>query len=106
MKKRTAKEKVIVPESVGRHIEEEYKKSRDFRKAYDEEVLLLKIAYKITQLRKQRHMSQGELAKMIGTTQQTISRLEDPRNTQVTLHTLARIAMALKARLSIDLIPQ
>src|SRR3989338_4957097 len=106
MKKIEQKKKIITPESISQHVEEQYKKSRDFRKAYDEEVLLLKIAYKITQLRKQRHMSQGELAKMIGTTQQTISRLEDPRNTQVTLHTLARIAMALKARLSIDLIPQ
>lgn len=98
--------KRITPESVSKHIEEEYRASRDFRKAYDEEVLFLKIAYKIAQLRKQRHISQGDLAKMIGTTQQTISRLEDSGNTQVTLHTLARVASALKARLSVELIPQ
>ena len=106
MKKIPMKRNVIIPESVSKHIEEEYKKSRDFRKAYDEEVVLLKVAYKISQLRKQRNITQGDLAKMIGTTQQTISRLEDSKNTQITLHTLTRVAMALKARLSIELVPQ
>ena len=106
MKKTVRRSKAITPESVGQHIEEQYRKSRDFRKAYDEEILMLKIAYKIAQLRKQRHVTQGELAKMVGTTQQTISRLEDSDNTKLTLHTLARVAMALKARLNIDLVPQ
>jgi len=106
MKKITRKSEVITPESVGQHIEDQYKKSRDFRKAYDEEVLMLKIAYKIAQLRKQRHVTQGALAKMVGTTQQTISRIEDPDNTKLTLHTLARVAMALKAKLSVDLVPR
>ena len=106
MKRSTDKRHIIKPESVSQHIEEEYKKSREFRKAYDEEVLMLKIAYKIAQLRKQRHITQRGLAKMVGTTQQNISRLEDSDNTRVSLHTLARLAVALKARLSVDLIPQ
>jgi len=106
MKKRITKTNIIKPESVSEHIEEEYKKSKDFRKAYDEEVIMLSIAYKIAQLRKLRHITQGELAKKIGTTQQTISRLEDSKNTQVTLHTLARVALALKAKLMIELTPQ
>ena len=106
MKRSAQKRHIITPESVGQHIEEEYKKSREFRKAFDEEVLMLKIAYKIAQLRKQRHITQRELAKMAGTTQQNISRLEDSDNTRVSLHTLARLAVALKARLSVDLVPQ
>ncbi len=100
------KRKGIVPESIGKHIEDEYKKNKEFRKAYDGEILRLKIAYKITQLRKVRHLTQGELAEKVGTTQQNISRLEDLKNTQVTLHTLTKVAIALKARLAIDLIPQ
>ena len=100
------KKKITVPESIGEHIEEQYKKDKEFRKAYDEEVLKLKIAYKITQLRKARHLTQSELAEKVGTTQQNISRLEDLENTQITLHTLTKLAAALKARLSIDLIPQ
>ena len=106
MKKNDQKNKIIIPESVGQHVEEQYRKGREFRKAYDEEVLMLKIAYKIAQLRKERHVTQRGLAKMIGTTQQTISRLEDSENTQVTLHTLTKLARALKARLNIDLVPQ
>jgi DNA-binding Xre family transcriptional regulator len=103
--KRSLKKDCIIPESVSQHIEEQYKKSPAFRKAYNEEVMLLKIAYKIAQLRKQRHLTQGELARMAGTTQQNISRLEDSENTKVSLHTLARLAVALKARLNVDLVP-
>ena len=106
MKKRTRKKKIIVPESVGQHIEEEYRKSPEFRKAYDEEILRLKLACKIAQLRKARHLSQTELAERVGTTQQTICRLEDSENAQLNLHTLTRLAMALKAKLDIDLVPQ
>ena len=103
MKKR---EKVIRPESISQHIEDEYRNSKEFRKAYDEEVVKLKIAYRIAQLRKARHLTQGELAKKADTTQQNISRLEDLENTQITLHTLTKLAIALKARLTVDLIPQ
>lgn len=106
MKKRAKRTKIMVPESVSQHIEEEYRRSPEFRKAYDEEILRLKLAYKITQLRKARHLSQYELAEKVGTTQQTISRLEDSENTQLNLHTLTRLAIALKAKLDIDLVPQ
>jgi len=106
MRKIDQKNKIITPESISQHIEDQYKRNREFRKAYDEEVLMLKIAYKIAQLRKQRHVTQRGLAKMIGTTQQTISRLEDSENTQITLHTLTKLARALKARLSVDIVPQ
>jgi len=98
--------KIVTPETLGQHIEEEYKKSPAFRKSYDEEVLLLKIAYKIAQLRKERHITQAELARKMGTTQQTVSRLEDSKNARVTVYTLTRLARALNARISIDIVPQ
>jgi len=98
--------KKIVPETISQHIEEEYRKSAEFRKAYDEEILRLKIAYKITQLRKARRMTQKQLADRVGTSQQNISRIEDSENTKINLHTLVRLSRALKARLSIDLLPQ
>lgn len=100
------RERVTRPESIDQHIEDEYRNSKEFRKAYDEEVVKLKIAYRIAQLRKARHLTQGELAKKADTTQQNISRLEDLKNTQITLHTLTKLAIALKARLTVDLIPQ
>lgn len=98
--------KAITPKAVSRHIEEEFRKSPEFRKAYDEEVARMQIGYKIARLRQMRHLSQMELAQKVDTTQQTISRLEDLRNTRVNIRTLSRIAAALKAKLSIDFIPR
>ena len=106
MQKTDKNKKLITIKSVSQHVEELYKKSPGFRKAYDEEVLMLKIAYKIAQLRKQLHITQFELARRIGTTQQTVSRLEDSTNARITVNTLVRLAKALHAKLSIDLIPQ
>jgi len=99
------KNRVVVAKTVRQHIEEESKKSPEFKKAYDEEVARLQVGFKIAQLRQMRHLSQAELAKKVKTTQQTISRLEDLKNTRVNINTLARLAAALKARLSIDFIP-
>jgi DNA-binding XRE family transcriptional regulator len=98
--------KIIVPKTVSQHIEEEFRKNPKFRKAYDEEATRLQIGYKITQLRQMRHLSQAELARKVNTTQQTISRLEDLRNARINIKTLARLAVALRARLSIDFIPR
>lgn len=98
--------KMMMPKTVSRHIEEEFRKNPEFRKAYDEEAARLQIGYKISRLRHMRHLSQMELAKKVATTQQTISRLEDLANTRVNIRTLSRIAAALKAKLSIDFIPR
>lgn len=99
------KRRIMTPKTVSRHIEEEFRKSPAFRKAYDEELARLQIGYKIAQLRHMRHLSQAELARKVNTTQQTISRLEDLRNTRINIKTLTRLAAALRARLSIDFIP-
>jgi DNA-binding XRE family transcriptional regulator len=98
--------KVRIPESVSRHIEDEFSKSMQFRRSYMDEIIRLRLAYKIMQLRKARHLSQAQLAKRIGTTQQTISRLEDSKNIRITIGTLSKLSVALKAHLSIDLLPK
>ncbi len=98
--------KIIVAKTVSQHIEEESRKSPEFKKAYDEEMARLQIGYKIARLRQMRRLSQAELAKKVHTTQQTISRLEDITNARVNVRTLAKIAGALRARLSIDFIPR
>jgi len=99
------KQKVRYLRTVSQHIEQEYKKSAEFRKAYDEEVARLRISYQIGKLRKKRGLSQSELARKLNTTQQTISRLEDTRNLQFSVSTLAKIASALKSRLCIHFVP-
>jgi len=57
------KQKAIVAKSFSQYIEEESKKSPEFKKAYDEEVARLQVGYKIAQLRQMQHLSQAELAK-------------------------------------------
>ena len=104
--KRARNKKVRIPESVDKHIESEFSKSMQFRKSYMDEITRLRLAYKIMQLRKARHLSQAQLAKRMGTTQQTISRLEDSKNIRITIGTLSKLSIALKARLSIDLLPK
>jgi len=99
------KTKIIVAKSFDQHLEEEFKRSPEFKKAYEEELARLQIGWKIAQLRQMRHLSQAQLAKMVKTSQQTISRLEDLKDARINLNTLAKLASALKARLSIDLIP-
>ncbi len=99
------KKKVIVPKSFDQYLDEQFKKDPKFKKSYEDELTRLQIGWKITQLRQMRHLSQAELAKKVKTTQQTISRLEDLNNTRININTLMRLAVALKARLSIDLIP-
>lgn len=100
------KNKIIVAKTVRQHIEEEIKKNPGFKKAYDEEVAKLQIGYKIAQLRQMRHLSQAALARKVKTSQQTISRLEDLKNSRININTLTRLAAALKARLTIDFIPE
>ena len=99
------KQKVTVAKSFSQYIEDESKKSPEFKKAYEEELTRLQIGFKIARLRQMRHLSQAELAKRVKTTQQTISRLEDLKNARININTLARVAVALKARLTIDFIP-
>ena len=105
MKKKNMK-KAVVPETIEQYIESRSEKSPEFKKAYVAEITRLNIAYKIMQLRKARHLSQARLAKKIHTSKQMISRLEDSKNTELTISTLSNLAVALKARLAVDFIPQ
>ena len=61
------------------------------------------MAITIARLRESGGISQNELARMVGTTQQTISRIEDPRNHSITVNTLVKIAGALGKKLQIKI---
>ncbi|MDP2831270.1 MAG: helix-turn-helix transcriptional regulator [Candidatus Omnitrophota bacterium] len=98
--------KAIIPKTIGQYAEEQYRKSQDFRKTYDEELARLHIGYKIAQLRKGRKLTQQELARRINSNQQTISRIEDIRNIRLNFKTLIRVAAALQAYVRVDFIPK
>jgi len=78
-------------------------KNPKLKKYYDEYGKQLEIAYQILKLRKQKRMSQAELARKIGTKQSNIARMEAGQQ-NFTTDTLQKIASALKRNLKVEFI--
>jgi ribosome-binding protein aMBF1 (putative translation factor) len=85
------------------HYLDEQLKKPEFKKHYDEAGKQLEISYKILQLRKQKGISQLELAKKLGTTQSNIARLEAGQQ-NLTTSTLQKIAKIFKRDLRIEFV--
>ncbi|MBI2326859.1 helix-turn-helix transcriptional regulator [Candidatus Curtissbacteria bacterium] len=64
------------------------------------------IAFQVYDLRKKAGLTQAQLAKLVGTKQSNIARLESADYTAYTFKTLEKITKALKARLEIRIVPQ
>lgn len=79
-------------------------KDPEFRAHYKEERQALKLAMKITKLREKKGLSQKELAKLMGTSQQAISRIESGEYEGFTLKTLERLAEATGTQLKIEFV--
>lgn len=62
------------------------------RHAYVQAEIATALAHQIRVIRKQRGMTQTQLARLLGTTQAAVSRLEDPSYGKVSLHTLTELA--------------
>jgi transcriptional regulator with XRE-family HTH domain len=60
-------------------------------------------ALRVAQLRKERKLTQTELARRLKTTQQMVSDIETYKHPNVTLGTLQKIARALRTSLVVDL---
>lgn len=97
MKKKNKKIKYL---SFERHLAKELK-NPEFKKYYDEYGKQLEIAYQILQLRKQKRMSQAELAKKIGTKQSNIARMESGQQ-NFTTEMLQKIASAFGRNLKVE----
>jgi DNA-binding XRE family transcriptional regulator len=79
-------------------------KDPEFKKHYQEERQALNLAMKIAELRDQKGLSQQELAKLMGTSQQAISRIESGEYEGFTLKTLEKIAEATGMRVKIEFV--
>jgi len=66
----------------------------------------LNIAEQIYELRTQAGLNQKQLAKLVGTTQSVISRLEDADYNGYSLAMLRKIGAALHQRLQVEFIPE
>lgn len=69
--------------------------NKEYRDAFSEQHLYSKICTQIYLLRKAKGWSQSELAKAAGMRQSQISKLENPDNSQLSIATLQKIAVAL-----------
>ncbi len=79
-------------------------KNPEFRRHFEEEKKAIALAMQIVELRGRLGISQTELAKRMGTSQQAISRLESGEYDGFTLKTLERIAQATGAMLKIEFV--
>ena len=79
-------------------------KDPEFKVQYEEERAALQLAMKIAKLREKRGLSQQQLAKLMGTSQQAISRIESGEYAGFTLKTLEKIADATGTRVKIEFV--
>ena len=85
-----------------RYLEEQLQ-DKDFAARFKKAGEAWDIAIKLAALRKESGLSQKELAKLAGTTQQQISRLESPSYEGHSLSMLRRVACVLGATVEVEL---
>ncbi len=85
-----------------KYLEEQLKDS-DFKKRFKEAGEGWDLALQLTALRKGSGLSQRELARLVGTSQQQISRLESPSYEGHSLSMLRRVAEVLNATVHVKI---
>jgi transcriptional regulator with XRE-family HTH domain len=85
---------------------EEQLKDRDFAERFKMAGEAWDVAIKLASLRKASGLSQKELAKRVGTSQQQISRLESPSYEGHSLSMLRRVAEVLGATVQVEIQPR
>lgn len=76
-------------------------KNPEFRKYYDKYDKQLEVAYQVLKLRKQKNISQAQLAKKLRTKQSNIARIEAGKQ-NLSIQTLNSIAHALNSDLTVN----
>jgi len=76
----------------------------EFKAHYQEERQALKLAMKIAKLREKKGLSQQQMAKLMGTSQQAVSRIESGEYEGFTLKTLEKIAEATGTKVKIEFV--
>ena len=79
-------------------------KDPEFKAHYQEERQALMLAMKIATLREKKGLSQQQMAKLMGTSQQAVSRIESGEYEGFTLKTLEKIAEATGTKVKIEFV--
>jgi transcriptional regulator with XRE-family HTH domain len=82
---------------------EEQLKDKEFAKRFRKAGEAWDVAIQLARLRRKTGLSQKELAKRVGTSQQQISRLESPSYEGHTLSMLRRVAEVLGAKVRVEI---
>ena len=82
------------------------KQDPSFKEEMDKADQAWDIAFQLHDLREKMGLTQTELAKLVGTRQSNIARIESADYTGYTLKTLEKVTRALKARLEIKIVSQ
>ena len=78
----------------------------EFQERFDAANRSLEVAVQLAELRRQRGWTQVQVAELLGTRQQDVSRLENPAYRRQSLSLLRRYAHALGADLVVTLVPR
>jgi len=81
-------------------------KDPKFRRYFEQEKRALALAMKMAEVREKAALTQKELARRVGSSQQTVSRLESGEYERYSLKTLQKIADATGHTLKIDFKPR
>ena len=87
-------------------LDREFGHDPEYHQLVSEERVKSQTAREIYAARKAAGLSQAELARLVGTTQSVISRLEDADYDRHSLAMLGRIARALNRRVEVRLVPK
>ncbi len=88
-------------ENIEKHLKEELK-NEAFKKAYEMECVKVALAQEIAELREDEELTQVELAKRLGVSQQFISQIETAAERNLTIETLIKIATSLGRGINIS----
>lgn len=88
------------------YVEHKLKTSKDFRETYEQMSMSVDLAVVIAEMRKAAGFTQSKLAKMIGTTQSVIARLESAEYDGHSLPMLRKIALACAFKMELKLTPR
>jgi HTH-type transcriptional regulator/antitoxin HipB len=87
-----------------KELRDRWMRDPEFRKAYDRVGPEMEIAFVISEARHRAKLSQGQLAKRLGTSQATVARWESGAQMPSTT-TLTKVAKATGSRLRVELLP-
>ncbi len=89
------------PKTVQGWLDTELGRDAEFRRQVEETLTQMRIEQDLAKLRERRHVSQRELAKILGVSQPAIAKIESGKVKNVELKTLVRYAVALGGRVRI-----